>query len=148
MRQLAPYSDSIDKAPATLRKLIESDARIVGFSIENDCGTLVVIYTDSRHHDDGNGSGTFTGNGVRAAIRWYKENVREVAEADPQIKGLIEEVEQASHAQLHSIARRLQKSWESASRYSDWEERRQRIDNMQDIVYRAIASHPAHVGGV
>lgn len=74
MRKLAPYSDCISRAPARLRRLIDSDPRIIGFSIEEDG---VFIYTDSSKWDDGNGSGTFRGDTVAEAISRYKTNVQE-----------------------------------------------------------------------
>lgn len=74
MRELKGYSDKLSRAPVRLRKLIESDPRIVGFSIEEDG---VFIYTESAKWDDGSGSGTFRGDNATEAIRYYRENVQE-----------------------------------------------------------------------
>lgn len=73
MRQLASYSDKLETAPKSLRKLIESDTRIVAFTIEPDG---VFIYTNSNQWCDDHGAGTFREDGVRAAIKNYKDNVR------------------------------------------------------------------------
>lgn len=72
MRQLASYSDAIEKAPARLRALIEKDARIVGFTVEPDG---VFIYTNSAEWDNGNGAGTFRGDTAAEAMRRYKQDV-------------------------------------------------------------------------
>lgn len=72
-RILAAYSDPIERAPVTLRRLIERDPRIVAFTIEpGGC----FIYTDAEQwcHDEGNG--TFRGDTVAAAIRFFKSEVR------------------------------------------------------------------------
>lgn len=72
MRQLESYSDKIETAPKTLRRLIEKDTRIVAFTIEPD-GCF--IYTNTAEWDDGNGCGTFREDTVTAAIKSYKRDV-------------------------------------------------------------------------
>lgn len=67
------YSDPMSAAKTkTLRKLLETDDRIVGFTKEPD-GTF--IYTNSREWDDGNGAGTFREDTETAAVKKYKERV-------------------------------------------------------------------------
>ncbi|QBP06439.1 hypothetical protein CPT_Mendera_284 [Stenotrophomonas phage Mendera] len=73
MRRLESYSDPIETAGKRLRALIESDERIVAFAKEPDG---VFIYTNSSEWVcDGTLSGTFRGDNVTDAIRWYKQNV-------------------------------------------------------------------------
>ena len=72
MRTLESYSDALGTAPKTLRSLIEKDSRIVAFTIEQ---RKVFIYTKTADWDNGNGSGTFSGDTVREAIKLYRETV-------------------------------------------------------------------------
>jgi len=73
MRALASYSAPLESAPARLRALIESDPRIIGFTVERDG---VFIYTNSAEWCDDAGAGTFRGDNATQAIRLYRETVR------------------------------------------------------------------------
>ena len=76
MRQLASYSDKLERAPKRLRALIEKDSRIIGYTIEPD-GCF--IYTNSSEWCDDAGSGTFRGDNVTECIRWYKETIQKAS---------------------------------------------------------------------
>ena len=61
-----------------LQKLVESDPRVTGYSIEPDG---VFIYTDSSKWCDDHGSGTFTGETESEAIQRFKDQVRPASHA-------------------------------------------------------------------
>lgn len=64
-----------------LQRLIETDKRIVGLSIEADG---VFIYTNSWEWCDSHGAGGFRGDSETAAIKRYKERVMK---RDPELHG-------------------------------------------------------------
>lgn len=73
-KQLASYSDPIERARTkTLRRLVERDPRVVGFTIEGDG---VFIYTNSSEWCDDAGSGTFRGDSETDAVRRFRERVQ------------------------------------------------------------------------
>ena len=74
MRKLESYSDPYHTLSGRLKKLVDSDPRVIAISVEEDG---VFIYTETSKWDDGNGSGTFRGDNISEAIRWYKANVQE-----------------------------------------------------------------------
>jgi hypothetical protein len=74
-----PDNFSTPKTKA-MQKLLETDDRITGLSIEPDG---VFIYTDSSKWSDDAGAGTFTGKSETAAIKDFKDSVRKAA-APPQ----------------------------------------------------------------
>lgn len=78
-RTLDSYSDPLSRIRTkTMRALVESDARIVAFTIEH---VGVFIYTNSDEWCDDHGSGTFRGDSETAAVQRYRERVQR---AEPQ----------------------------------------------------------------
>jgi hypothetical protein len=67
------YSDHIEAARTkTLRKLLETDARIVGFTIEDDG---VFIYTNSDEWCSSGGGGTWRADTETGAVRDFLGDV-------------------------------------------------------------------------